>query len=335
VAVRAPNWLGDTVMALPALTAIRAAWPEARITVVGRWATLLSGQGVADVLLPHPGGRDGAGERRAIRRAMAASGVDLAVLFAGSFEAALSAWRWGARRRVGFDTDARSALLTEAIPLPSPRLHQIDEYLSLIGALGIEAPARSPRFTPRLDGAAEREVAGLLESVSDGRRRLVGLHLGAAGGPAKRWPVISFARLAGRLVEDELAVVLLGGPDDEGRAAEVLAAARPRPASLVGRDRPALLPHLLTRLACLVSGDTGVSHLAAALGVPTVSLFGPTDPALTAPRGDGTRSLVGAAPCAPCFLSSCPIDHVCLRSITAEAVAVEVGKAARREASRP
>src|SRR5262249_19575856 len=122
--------------------------------------------------------------------------------------------------------------------------------------------------------------------------------------------------------------------DDGARAADVLAAARPQPPSLVGRDRPALLPHVLTRLACLVSGDTGVGHLAAALGVPTVTLFGPTDPSLTAPRGEASRSLVGAAPCAPCFLSACPIDHVCLYSITAESVAIEVGKVAREARSR-
>src|SRR5262245_23566803 len=220
VAVRAPNWLGDTVMALPALGAIRSAWPEARVTVVGRWAAVLGGQGVADVLLPYPAGPEGARERRAIRRAMAADGVDVVLLLAGSFEAALAAWRSGARRRVGFDTDARGGLLTGAVPLPNQRLHQIDAYLRPVGALGIAAPTSSPaapRFTARPDEAAEREVTSLLESAgvaADGR--LVGLHLGAAGGPAKRWPTASFARLAERLVKDGLDVVVLGGPDDGG-----------------------------------------------------------------------------------------------------------------------
>jgi ADP-heptose:LPS heptosyltransferase len=92
----------------------------------------------------------------------------------------------------------------------------------------------------------------------------------------------------------------------------------------VGRDRPALLPHLLARLAALVSADTGVAHLAAALGVATVTLFGPTDPA---PRAPTARVLAPGAPCAPCFRSRCPIDHVCMRAIAADTVAAEVREA--------
>jgi heptosyltransferase-2 len=95
-------------------------------------------------------------------------------------------------------------------------------------------------------------------------------------------------------------------------------------ASLIGRDRPALLPRLLSRLRCLVSGDTGVAHLAAAVGVATVTLFGPTDRRLTAPRGPAARALDRAAPCAPCFLPTCPIDHVCLTRIEPDAVLHEV-----------
>jgi ADP-heptose:LPS heptosyltransferase len=101
----------------------------------------------------------------------------------------------------------------------------------------------------------------------------------------------------------------------------------PPPRSLVGRDRPALLPHLLTRLRGLVSADTGVAHLAAALGVITVTLFGPTDPRLTAPRSARARVVAPGAPCAPCFLDVCPIDHVCMRAIDADAVAAEVREA--------
>ena len=104
IAVRTPNWLGDTVMALPALAALRAAQPEARIVAVGRWATLLSGQGVADVVLAYP--RE-AGARRRLGRALGHDRPDLAVLLVNSLEAALAAWWWRARRRLGFDADGR------------------------------------------------------------------------------------------------------------------------------------------------------------------------------------------------------------------------------------
>src|SRR5207249_7761915 len=111
--------------------------------------------------------------------------------------------------------------------------------------------------------------------------------------------------------------VLLGAAGDAPGVEAVRAAARAP--SLVGRDRPELLPALLTELDALVAGDTGVAHLAAALGTPVVALFGPTDPALSAPRGP-VAVVRGDAPCAPCFYRTCPIDHPCMRAIEATAV---------------
>jgi len=118
--------------------------------------------------------------------------------------------------------------------------------------------------------------------------------------------------------------VLLGTAEDAATAGEVARAAATPLASLVGRDRPGLLARLLARLRCLVSGDTGVAHLAAAVGVATVTLFGPTDRRLTAPRGRGARALDQPVPCAPCFLPTCPIDHICLTRIDPETVLREV-----------
>jgi heptosyltransferase-2 len=329
VVVRAPNWLGDTVMALPALAALRAARADARIVVVGRWAEVLRGQAVADLLVAYP--RDGA-RRRRVARALAADPADIAIVLASSFEAALSAWRWRARRRIGFDTDARASLLTDALALPAPRPHQVDEYRALVEVLGVHGGDDRPALAPVADASAEAEVSALLVDAGvPAGARAVGLHIGTSGGPAKLWAADRFARLADHLAGAGLRVLVLGAPDDAARAASVASAARRTPASLVGRDRPALLPHLLGRLACLVSGDTGVAHLAAALGIPTVTLFGPTDPRLSAPRGRAaSRVLTGPAPCAPCFRSECPIEHVCMRAIDADAVARAV-----REIVRP
>ena len=115
--VRAPNWLGDTVMAQPALAGLRAALPEATITVVGRWASALRGQGIGDALLDYPASP----ARRRFARALAGARPELAVVLPNSFEAARSARRWGARQCVGFDTDARGLYLTHRVPLPEPR----------------------------------------------------------------------------------------------------------------------------------------------------------------------------------------------------------------------
>jgi heptosyltransferase II len=323
--VRLPNWLGDTVMALPALAALRAARPGALLTAVGPWAPLLTGQAVADVLLKYP--RDGRA-RRKLSAAMRAMRPDAAVLLPNSFESALAARRWGARIRLGYDADMRHALLTHMVDLPSPRRHQVDEYAGLLEAADIPVKKERPEWRLGEDGAAEAEVTALLtEAGYRGAGSLIGLHLGAAFGSSKLWPPASYAELIGQLAERGFEPLLMGGPEDLGVAGAVQDLAGSRVASTVGRDRAQMLPRLLARLTCLVSSDTGVAHLAAALGVPTVTLFGPTDPHLSAPRGRWVRSIEGPAPCAPCFLPRCPIEHVCMRAISAASVAAAVYEA--------
>jgi heptosyltransferase-2 len=322
IVVRTPNWLGDTVMALPMLSALRAAEPGARITLIGRWAPLLAGQEVGDVLLAYP---RPLALRRRLARAVAADRPDLAIVLPHSLESALAAWRWRAARRIGYLTDARGPLLTDALPLPSPRGHQVDEYAALLQPLGIEGAAAVPTWKLARIGAADEEVDRLLaEAALERDAPLVGLHLGAAFGSSKLWPPEAFGRLAGQLAAAGLCPVLLGTAEDAPSAAAVAAVAATPLASLVGRDRPALLPRLLARFRCLVSGDTGVAHLAAAVGVATVTLFGPTDRRLTAPRGPAARVLDREVPCAPCFLPTCPIDHICLTRIEPDAVLREV-----------
>jgi heptosyltransferase-2 len=128
------------------------------------------------------------------------------------------------------------------------------------------------------------------------------------------------------------AVPLLLGTTGNAAAAETIVAAT-RAASLVGRDRSETLPALLAEIDLLVAGDTGVAHLAAALGTPTVTLFGPPDPALSAPRGPGAI-VRHRVPCAPCFYRSCPIEHPCMRNITADEVAEHVQTLLRSRAVR-
>jgi heptosyltransferase-2 len=327
IAVRLPNWLGDTVMAVPALVAARAAWPDARVLAAGPWAALLAQQGLADVLVDYP--RRWSGRLRAADT-VSTFAPDLAIVLPSSLESALAAWYWGARRRVGFAAGGRSALLTDAVPVPSPRLHQIDEYLVLVERCGATATAREPVLgAPAPDSAERLEACRLLEMAGAVAPPRIGVHLGAAYGPAKLWPLERVADFCRLLANDRTTAILLGAPSDAESAAAIMAQA---PAvSLVGRDRPALLPALLSELDVLVSGDTGVAHLAAALGTPVVTLFGPTDPRLSAPRGQ-VAVLTHPVPCAPCFYRTCPIEHPCLRDLHATAVHARTRMALRAAA---
>jgi heptosyltransferase II len=317
LAVRLPNWLGDTVMAVPAVRALRETFPDTRMALAGPWATLLAEQGVGDTLVTYPRAWSG---RLAAADAMRALAPETAVVLPNSLESALAAWYWGAGRRVGFGVGGRALLLTDAPALPAPRRHQIDEYLLLAEACGAAIRERAPRLSPPKPDSVDRaEVRALLAEAGasrEGGRRIVAVHLGAAYGPAKLWPLPQVEAFC-RLMAGDVTVVLVGAPSDAEAATAVTAVAPAR--SLVGRDRPALLTTLLSEIDVLVSGDTGVAHLAAALGTPSVTLFGPTDPALSAPRG-AARVLAHRVPCAPCFYRACPIDHPCLRDLAPSTV---------------
>jgi heptosyltransferase II len=320
ITVRLPNWMGDTVMAVPSLRAIREKFPEAQVLLAGPWVDLLAGQGLGDVLVGYP--RAWAGRLR-VADTVRDFRSDTVVLLPSSFEAAAAAVYWRGRRRIGYATDARRWLLTDALPLPSPRLHQVDEYLRLASRLGADAASREPRMTaPKPDADSRRRVRDLLRECGAGEDRpRIGVHLGAAYGPAKVWSrdrVVEFCR---RAPARGAIPVLLGAPSDAPAAADVLR--QVSAVSLVGRDSPDLLPAVLTEIAVLVSGDTGVAHLAAALGTPVVALFGPTDPALSAPLGS-VAVMRHPVPCAPCFYRACPIDHPCMRGIRADAVGDEI-----------
>ncbi len=324
VIVRLPNWLGDTVMAVPALRALRAVYPDARMLAAGPWASVVAGQGLADVLLTYPRAWSGRLQNADVALDFRA---EITIVLPNSFESALAARYWGTKRRIGFATNGRSWLLTDALPLPSPRRHQVDEYLMLMALLGGEPPSAEPDLTPPSSDAAERDqVRRWLTEVNATTRPLVGVHLGAAYGDAKRWPSERVIELVRMLARENVGVVLLG-PDDNGATARDIVAVTGVP-SLVGRDRLETLPALLSELDVLVAGDTGVAHLAAAFRTPVVTLFGPTDPMLSAPRGRGAV-VRHSVPCAPCFYRTCPIDHPCMRGITADEVAEHVVALAR------
>lgn len=327
ILVRCPNWIGDTVMATPALRALRRGYPEAEVVLLGPWAaSLLEAEEVADRAVPFPRRwRERVRQLRTLRR----EGVDLALLFPNSFSSALEAWLAGARLRVGYAAEGRSPLLTHSLPRPRGAVHQVEAYLRLLEPLGFAIRERTPALavSPEREAEADRLLA---ERGVVAGEPLVGFQLGSAFGPSKCWPTERCAELADRLLADGVPVLFLGSSRERPLYEAIRREMAKTPLSLVGEDHPALLPALCSRLAVLVAGDTGPTQVAAARGVPVVALFGPTDPQLTAPRGAHHAVLWKAPPCAPCFARHCPIDHRCMRAITVE----EVYRAVRERLGR-
>lgn len=317
VLVRCPNWLGDTVMAVPTIQALRAALPDAEVWCLGPWVEAILGDepGIARRLAVPPAWR----ERLALAGRLRRAGVDLALLLPGSFESALAAWMAGARRRVGYAGDGRTRLLTHPVAPPEGFHHQVDAYLALLAPLGVRPAATVPTLRVSLAGrvAARRLLRSVGVQPGD---RAVGIQLGAAFGASKLWPAVRLGALAVALEGRGVPTVFLGGASAMPLLAAVEASTGRPVRSLVGRDRPALLPALLAELGVLVAPDSGPAHVAAAVGVPVVALFGPTDPRLTAPVGDRHAAVWAKPACAPCFLSGCPIDHRCMEAIDVDDV---------------
>ncbi len=321
VIVRLPNWLGDTVMAQPLLRALRRAVPDAQLWCLGPWVStvLESEPGITRRLVPR--GRTAA--RLAQARRLRQVRFDLALIVPNSFETALAGWLCGARWRVGYAADARNVLLTHAIRRDPTPTHEATTYLRLLEPLGVDEPSGAPHLA--IDPARRSEARRLIAEagLAPGHPR-VGLQLGAAFGPSKLWPPERLGLLARRLDARGVDTVLLGSAGTGGLEDAVREAAGVPVRSLVGRDRPALLAALMAELDAVVAADSGPAHVAAAVGVPTVTLFGPTDPRLTAPLGPGQRAIWRQPACSPCFLRECPIDHRCLRAIEVDEVEAAV-----------
>ena len=312
VLVRLPNWLGDALMARPFLSAVRTAAPRARVTAVGPPALLelLAGDAAWDNALPWPLSSSAVLAR--------AGRPDAAFVLPPSFSSARFAWSIGAKRRVGFSGEFRDLLLTQALRRPARgEMHLACEYLSLLG----ERPRGLPAVTPlRLAAEAYEQATALLAETSLAGRPLAVLAPGAVYGPAKRWPVERFAVLATRLVARGHAVAVCGGASEREACSAVVAACGSGAVTLAGRTSLPVQAALCARAAVVVSNDSGMAHLAGAVGAPTVAIFGSTASAWTAPLGPRVRVVQRPPVCAPCFRKTCRIGYGCLVAITVDDV---------------
>ncbi len=322
ILVRLPNWVGDAVMATPALRALRAAHPEAWIGVEGRpaLAGLLAGLPSFDAFLGIPS-RGLRGRVRALRAAHA----DWAVLLPDSPRAALAPWLAGIPRRAGYARDPlRRLLLTDALAPPRAAgrrlpISMIERYLRLTSHLG--CPERGMQLELRVDPEIAERVAKDLarRGASEGARLLL-VTPGAAFGSSKLWPPAHFARACDALAERHGLLPVLAPAPGEQAIAHAVAARMSRPPLLVVEPEATLaeLKALVARASLLLTNDTGPRQIASALGRPVVVLMGPTDPRHTAHHLERQRVLREEVACSPCHHRICPIDHRCMTRISPE-----------------
>ena len=331
--LRAPNWVGDVAMSLPGLKALRASFPKDDLTVLCRpWVADLyrlrpevSSVIVEDLQGEHAGTK---GQDR-LAAAVARERFDRAIVFPISFRTAWTIARARIPIRIGYRGQLRRALLTRSVPYRLvPGEHQVFQHLRLAAAAGaaVAAPDTSWEVSKRERDAGRKA----LRSAGFDGGPYIALHLASFAHAAKRWDLRRFAEVVDALAAElSLHAILLGSASEKAMNAEAASLVRKaRVTDLSGRSSLPEALGILAEAALFVGNDSGISHLAAAVGTPTVVVFGPTDPDATrpwdGPREDGRlpRVAVVRRPplCAPCRFRVCPIDHACMRQVEADAV---------------
>lgn len=323
ILIAAPNWIGDAVLALPAVASAAKGFPRARIDVLARGETadlFLGQESVSAVRRVERSDLRGMGLLRTAR-ALRDEKYQAAILFPNSFRSALLARLARIPVRIGYGRDLRGFFLSKSIA-PGPtgrRVHQSEYYLDLLRAAGIPAQASVPVIH-----LSEDEVKRARSRIADSglnASNLVGLAPGAAYGSAKKWGSDRFAEAAARLAGEFGAGVVVFGAERERGDGEAIRRRLPGVLNLAGRTTVREFMALVSLCRVLLTNDSGAMHAAAAAppcGV--VAVFGPTDPGETAPLGEGHAIVREPVDCAPCFRRECPTDHRCMTRITVERV---------------
>jgi heptosyltransferase II len=313
ILIRATNWVGDAVMSLPALRVIRERFPSARIAILAKpWvADLYARESFADEIILY----NAASSWRTSRQ-LRVHRFDCAILLQNAFEAAWIAWLAGIPTRIGYNRDGRGLLLTHAVSVPKrgdiPR-HERFYYLELLRRAGL------------IDALPESKAIRLSGRVGRPAKRLVGISPGAAYGNAKRWLPERFAEAAAALAKARGASIALFGSQSERALCDQVAQrlGAYEVINYAGQTTLAQFIDLAAGCDVFLTNDSGAMHIASALGVPTVAVFGATDDMATGPTGPLARVVREGVECSPCLLRECPIDHRCMTRVSSERVVKE------------
>jgi lipopolysaccharide heptosyltransferase II len=317
ILIRSSNWLGDAAMSVPAVRAIKAGRPDARVTIAApeKIAPLWKLIPEVDAVIALPGAQ----LLSSVRLLRREPSFDVAILFPNSLRAALESWLTRIPRRVGYRGRWRRWLLNQIVPVPrkpgSPEHHSL-RFLRIARECG----ADTLNFDRSLAGVqystSKVQIAANCQSVK------IGVCPGAEYGPAKRWLPERFAEAAEKIsAQSFVQWILFGTPRDATVGDQIAAALGDHCVNRIGQTTLDQLIDELRECRLLLTNDTGTMHLAALLGVPVVAIFGSTEPRLTGPLGIGHIVLRHHVECSPCFLRECPIDFRCMKAVSVQEVA--------------
>lgn len=329
ILVIGPSWVGDMVLAQSLFMAIKARRPDAFIEVAAPGWTLPLLERMPEVdagfALPFRHGQLALGERIRLGRQLAQRHFSQAILLTNSLKSAILPFAAGIPRRTGFRGELRYGLLNDIRPLDKQALPRtVDRFV----ALGLEPDEPLPAVLPTPRLRAEREHAlYLLQGLGHAAPQVpvLGLCPGAEFGPAKRWPAEHYAETARQALAQGWEVWLFGSQKDADVTHEINGQTGWRCLDLGGKTALADAVDLMSLTTAVVSNDSGLMHIAAALDKPLVALYGSSDPHHTPPMSDQARIAYLALSCSPCFQRTCPLGHKrCLTEIPPEQVTAQL-----------
>ena len=321
ILVVAPSWIGDTILAQPLLTLLKQHNPGTRIEVLAAdWSAPLLGRMTeveAVIVNPFRHGEFGFSARRALGRRLASADFSAAYVLPNSWKSALIPFFAGIPQRIGYQGESRYLLLNERRRLDTvshPQL--VQRYAALAGPLPASLPRPNLRSTPEQQQAARRALNLPLDAAP------VIFCPGAEYGPAKRWPARHFAELAQLIGTPQNPVWLIGSDKDTIVGDEIAAAADGAAHNLCGRSTLEQAIDLIAGARFVVSNDSGLMHVAAALERPLVALYGSSSPGYTPPLSPQATIVSKNLSCSPCFKRECPLGHFdCMNGIMPQQVA--------------
>ena len=323
ILIRGTNWIGDAILTLPAVNSIRATYPQAHIgMLVKPWvADIYRLFSAVDELIIYENKFDTPLGVFRLARMLKGKNFNAAILLQNAIEAAIIVLAAGVPLRAGYDSDARGLLLTHRVHRTEEirKVHQIDYYLEMVKALGCVSVDREMHLEAKLNLLDAQDI--LRKFIPDTEKTMIGIAPGAAYGPAKRWLPDRFAAVADKLNEHLSSQgIILGGKTDGEVAQEVQNLAQTKLINLAGKTTLREAIYLISQCRLFISNDSGLMHIAGALNIPTIALFGSTNPVTTAPAGNKSIIVRKEISCSPCLKEICPTDFRCMKQISVEDV---------------